>query len=220
MKKQGMKYLYTGMAGMIAFTLWTWVIRVVDVRIAGESHTLVGFATINCRFHDLTGVHMGLYTATDWLGLVPIFVCLVFGLVGLFQLIRRKRPHKVDMDILLLGVYYVLVMGAYLLFEHIPVNYRPILIDGRQEASYPSSTTLLVLSVMPTLVFQARRRILNRRLQSWITRLVIVFSLFMVLGRLVSGVHWITDIVGSVLLSFGLFRCYQAAVLLTDDKHP
>ena len=220
MKKQGMKYLYTGMAGMVAFTLWTWLIRVVDVRIAGESQTPVGFATINCRFHDLTGVHMGLYTATDWLGLVPVFGCLLMGTVGLVQLIRRKRPHKVDMDILLLGMYYVLVMGAYLRFEYIPVNYRPILIDGRQEASYPSSTTLLVLSVMPTLVFQIRRRIRNLRLQPWLTRLVMVFSLFMVLGRLVSGVHWLTDIIGSVLLSLGLFRCYQSAVLLTDDKHP
>ena len=220
MKKQGMKYLYTGMAGMVAFTLWTWLIRVVDVRIAGESHTPVGFATVNCRFHDLTGVHMGLYTVTDWLGLVPVFGCLLMGTVGLVQLIHRKKLRKVDMDILLLGMYYVLVMGAYLLFEYIPVNYRPILIDGRQEASYPFSTTLLVLSVMPTLVFQARRRIRNLRLQPWLIRLVMAFSLFMVLGRLISGVHWLTDIVGSVLLSIGLFRCYQAAVLLTDDKHP
>ena len=220
MKQQGMKYLYTGMAGMVAFALWTWLIRVVDVRIAGESQTPVGFATVNCRFHDLTGVHMGLYTVTDWLGLVPVFGCLLMGTVGLVQLIRRKRPHKVDMDILLLGMYYVLVMGAYLLFEYIPVNYRPILIDGRLEASYPSSTTLLVLSVMPTLVFQSRRRIRNRRLQSWITRLVMVFSLFMVLGRLICGVHWLTDIIGSVFLSLGLFRCYQAAVLLTGKEYP
>ena len=220
MKKQGMKCLYTGTAGIVAFALWTWLVRVVDVRITGESHTPIGFATINCRFHALTGVHMGLYTATDWLGLLPVFGCLLMGVVGLMQLIRRRKLGNVDMDILLLGMYYVLVIGTYLFFEYIPVNYRPILIDGRQEASYPSSTTLLVLSVMPTLVFQARRRILNRRLQSWITRLVIVFSLFMVLGRLVSGVHWITDIVGSVLLSFGLYRSYLAAVLLTDDKHP
>lgn len=220
MKKQGMKCLYTGTAGIVAFALWTRLVGMVDVRIAGESHTPIGFATINCRFHALTGVHMGLYTATDWLGLLPVFGCLLMGVVGLMQLIRRRKLGNVDMDILLLGMYYVLVIGTYLFFEYIPVNYRPILIDGRQEASYPSSTTLLVLSVMPTLVFQARRRILNRRLQSWITRLVIVFSLFMVLGRLVSGVHWITDIVGSVLLSFGLYRSYLAAVLLTDDKHP
>lgn len=41
----------------------------------------------------------------------------------------------------------------------IPVNYRPVLIEGRLEASYPSSTTLLVVSVMPTLMFQAYRRV-------------------------------------------------------------
>ena len=211
MKKQGIKYFYTGTAGIVAFALWTWLIRVVDVRIAGESHTPIGFATVNCRFHDLTGVHMGLYTATDWLGLVPILICLVFGMVGLFQLIRRRKLSNVDMDILLLGMYYVLVMGAYLLFECIPVNYRPILIDGRQEASYPSSTTLLTLCVMPTAVMQLRNRIANRSLRKVVSFIIVAFTAFMVIGRLISGVHWLTDIVGGGLLSAGLVMLYDAA---------
>ena len=35
-------------------------------------------------------------------------------------------------------------------------------------------------------------------------------------GRLISGVHWATDIIGSVLLSTGLFMLYRFAVLYTD----
>ena len=138
----------------LSFVLWTFLIQTVDVRPVGVNGTDVGFAAVNTWFHRLTGVHMGLYTVTDWLGLVPIAVCMGFGVLGLSQWIRRKSLLKVDRDIILLGVYYILVILGYLIFEMIPINYRPILIDGAMEASYPSSTTLLVLSVMPTLLFQ------------------------------------------------------------------
>lgn len=101
---------------------------------------------------------MGIYAITDWLGLVPIFICIAFAGIGLMQALKRRSIFKVDRDIVLLGVYYVIVFLAYVIFEMIPINYRPILIDGIMEASYPSSTTLLVLSVMPTLSMQVNRR--------------------------------------------------------------
>ena len=145
------RQLYTGIFYLALFALWTVLVRTVDVRPAGPAGQAVGFAAVNTWFHRLTGVHMALYTATDWLGLVPVGICLAFGLLGLVQLVRRKRLLRVDKDLLLLGIYYALVVLAYLAFEQHPVNYRPILIQGCLEASYPSSTTLLVLSVMPTL---------------------------------------------------------------------
>ena len=204
--------LITGVASLFAFTLWTVLIMRVDVQAVGPNDSKVGFATFNTWFHRLTGVHMALYTVTDWLGLVPIAVCMGFGCLGLYQLIKRKSLFKVDADILLLGGYYILVIFGYLFFEMTPINYRPILIDGFLEASYPSSTTLLVLSVMPTLVFQIRRRCHNRTVRIIVIGLSVFFSVFMVIGRLISGVHWATDIIGSILLSFGLFKLYQSAV--------
>ena len=155
---------------------------------------------------------MLIYSVTDWLGLVPIIICMCFGVLGLVQLVKRRNLLKVDSDILLLGAYYVVVILGYLLFEMVPINYRPILIDGNLEASYPSSTTLLVLTVMPTLKYQSDRRIANPVIRKAITVFVIVFAAFMVIGRLISGVHWVTDIAGSVFLSFGLFMiyCYMA----------
>ena len=100
----------------------------------------------------------------------------------------------------------------------IPINYRPVLIDGIMEASYPSSTTLLVLSVMPTLWFQAKRRMKNETLLKWVCVFSVLFSIFMVVGRTVAGVHWLTDIMGSILLSTGLFLLYRAIVLIIDEK--
>ena len=208
--------LLTGVGLIGAFALWTVLIRRVDVQAVGQNGTKVGFADFNVWFHQLTGVNMTLYTITDWLGLVPIFICLSFGGLGLVQLIKRRSLLRVDSDILLLGVYYVLVIVCYLIFEMIPINYRPVLIEGRLEASYPSSTTLLVLSVMPTLMIQTYRRVENSLIRKAVATFVIAFSLFMVIGRLISGVHWATDIIGSILLSAGLYMLYRSVVMYTD----
>ena len=196
------------------FVLWTILVRTVDVHPAGETGTVVGFATLNCRFHQLTGVHMVLYNLTDWLGLVSVGVCLAFAGMGAAQLAHRKRLQKVDGDLLLLGGYYAAVIAGYLFFEAVPINYRPILIGGRAEASYPSSTTLLVLAVMPTLTFQVKRRVRSKWCRQAVCLLAALFSLFMVAGRLLSGVHWVTDIVGGILFSSGIFYLYRASVLL------
>lgn len=153
MKKNEKRLLILGIMLVIAFTIWTLLIKTVDVEPLGQNGTDIGFATFNCWFHKLTGVHMTIYTITDWLGLVPIFICIIFGGIGFVQLIKRKSLFKVDCDIILLGIYYIIVIGSYLIFEMIPINYRPILVEGFMEASYPSSTTLLVLSVMPTLIY-------------------------------------------------------------------
>ena len=220
MKDKGKRELMSGLVLLAGFIVWTILIRHIDVQRAGPGGTEIGFASFNVWFHRMTGVHMLIYTITDWLGLVPIFICMGFGLLGLVQWIKRRSLLRVDPDILLLGVYYLVVIFAYLLFEMVPINYRPILIEGNLEASYPSSTTLLVLSVMPTLKFQADRRAVSSVLRTATTIFVIVFSSFMVVGRLISGVHWATDIIGSVLLRSGLFMFYRFMADYYDSKIP
>lgn len=193
-----------------AFVLWTWAVRVVDLQPIGPLGSSVGFGALNGYIHHLTGVNWTLYTLTDWLGLVPICVCGAFGLHGLGQWIRRRKLRRVDPELLALGVFYVAVMTVFLLFEFLAVNYRPVLIEGRLEASYPSSTTMLVLCVMPTAWMQIRDRIrtpLLRRCTGWA---VAAFTVFMVGGRVLSGVHWFSDILGGMLLSGGLVGLYRS----------
>lgn len=218
MKKNGRKLLLTGISIMAVFVIWTILIQIVDVQPVGQNGTDIGFAELNQWFHRQTGVHMTLYTVTDWLGLVPITVCMGFGVLGFVQLVRRKKLFKVDTDILLLGVYYILVIAGYLIFEMIPINYRPIPIEGRMEASYPSSTTLLVVSVMPTLAFQVYRRVKKKIVRYAVYGCTAVFTLFVVAGRIVSGVHWLTDIIGGLLLSAGVYLLYHGAVNLTEEN--
>ena len=218
MKKSGKRTLVIGIMLIIAFAVWTILIQMVDVQQVGLNGTDIGLATFNCWFHKLTGTNMPLYIITDWLGILPLVICMIFATIGLIQLIKRRSLLQVDYDIIILGIYYILVMLGYFVFEMIPINYRPVFINGHMEASYPSSTTLVVLSVMPTLIFQCNRRIKNAWVKIVINIVSIIFSAFMVIGRLLSGVHWITDIIGSIILSAGLFLIYKAVVLLCAKK--
>ena len=210
MEKKNKKMLVVGTSLVVAFVLWTVLVRFVDVRAIGPEGSVVGFASLNGFIHKLTGVNWFLYTLTDWLGLVPIAVALGFAFLGLVQLIKRKSLWKVDYSILALGVFYIVVMTAYIFFEMVVINYRPTLIDGYLETSYPSSTTMLVTCVMPTAAIQLNARIKNPVIRRFVIITIVAFTAFMVIGRLVSGVHWITDIIGGVLLSAGLVMIYYS----------
>ena len=209
MEKKNKKRLVLGASLVVAFVLWTILACFVDVRAIGPEGSSVGFAALNGFVHELTGVNWFLYTITDWLGIVPIAVALGFAILGLVQLIKRKSLWKVDHSILALGVFYIVVMVAYIFFEVVVINYRPTLIDGYLEASYPSSTTMLVMCVMPTAAMQLNVRIKNIVLRRCAVITIVAFTAFMVIGRLVSGVHWITDIIGGALLSAGLVMMYD-----------
>ena len=210
MEKKNKTKLYAGACLSAAFVLWTVLVRLVDVQAIGPDGSSVGFAALNGYVHALTGVHMALYTITDWAGLVPIAVALGFAVLGLVQWVKRKRLLLVDRSILALGVFYVIVIAAYLFFEIVAINHRPVLINGYLEASYPSSTTLLVTCVMPTAMLQLRTRIKNRTVRRCVLLAIAVFIALMVIGRLLSGVHWITDILGGALFRSGAVLFYAA----------
>ena len=197
---------------LAAFALWTIAISLIDVQAIGPQGSTVGFATLNSMVHTRTGVHMQLYTITDWLGLVPVAFGFGFALLGLAQWIKRKSILKVDRSILILGGFYIVTLSAYLFFESYVINHRPVLIEGFLEASYPSSTTLLVLCVMSTAIMQLRGRIKNHAFRKTVTIAIASFIVFMVVGRLVSGVHWMTDIIGGILLSAGLVMIYDSLI--------
>lgn len=210
MKKVKKKKFHIALFMLVVFVLWTIAVRFIDVRAIGPQESTVGFATINQLVHNLTGVNMSLYTITDWLGIVPFCFVIGFGALGLVQLIKRKNLLMVDYSILVLGGFYIVTMAVYVFFEMFIINYRPILIKGILEASYPSSTTMLVMCVMPTAIMQFNASIKNNVLKRCVATAITAFIVFMVIGRVVSGVHWFTDIVGGALLSAGLVMMYRS----------
>lgn len=210
MKKKNQEQFFMALGLIVAFVLWTMAISHFDVQAVGPRNSSVGFASLNTFFHELTGVHTSIYDMTDWLGLVPIVIVLGFAMLGLVQWMSRKSLFKVDRSILVLGGFYMVVMLAYGFFEAFIINYRPVLIEGRLEASYPSSTTLLVMCVMPSTMIQLKGRIKNIAVRKVVNGIIFTFTIFMVAGRTISGVHWITDIIGGVILSSGLLMLYYA----------
>ena len=217
MNNKARKRLWMALGFLMAFALWTLLLGVVDVQPIGPNGTQVGFANINGYVHRMTGVNMTIYTVTDWLGLVPVAIGFGFAVLGLVQWICRKSIRKVDFDLWVLGGFYLLMLAVYLLFESVVINYRPVLIHGFLEVSYPSSTTLLVLCVMPTTMLQLHRRLQHRLLRRVLQTIIVLFMLFMVIGRLLAGVHWLTDIIGGVLLAGGMVLLYDAVCLFKTE---
>ena len=218
MKKSNKITLFVAVSCLVGFLLWTLLVCVVNVKPIGPNSSSVGLAVINGYVRDFIGCNMLLYTITDWLGLVPIAFALGFGVFGLIQWIKRKRFLAVDSDVLILGVFYIVVFSVYLMFEYVVVNHRPVLINGYLEASYPSSTTMLVLCVMPTAISQFNKRIKNLTLKKVLAYSIAIFMAFMVIGRLISGVHWFSDIFAGLLISASLVAFYEFFSALFSKK--
>lgn len=204
MKQKQQKLTFITLIVFALFIVWTAAVCLIDVKGIGPEGSAVGFAALNGAFHDLTGVHWKLYDLTDLLGALPFLLVAVFAVIGLLQLVKRKSLLKVDSEIIVLGIFYVAVLAFYFLFEVVSLNYRPVLVEGKLEASYPSSTTMLALCVFPTAIPQFRRFIQNKTAFGILKIILILLTIFMVFVRLISGVHWFSDIIGGILLSASL----------------
>ena len=192
--------------------IYTILVKYIDVQAIGPKDSLVGFATINKFIFNLTGVNMVWYSITDWLGFVPLIIAFIYAMIGLVQMIKRKNILKVDKEILGLGVFYIIVIGLYIFFETYVINYRPILMDGILEASYPSSHTLLSVCICGSSLMINKYLFKNKNFFKVENIISILSILVIVIGRFISGVHWFTDIIGAILISIALLKAFYIYV--------
>lgn len=208
---------------LLLFGVLIYAVRNVDVQSIGPKNSEIGFATINKAVNDLFGTHLIWYNITDWLGVAAILIAFGFACLGLYQLISRKSLKKVDADLYLLGAFYAVIMGVYVFFEICIINYRPIILYKDLEASFPSSHTMIVLCIMSTAIFQFNRRIHNNIVKKDIVKKAvngasILLIAITIIGRLISGVHWFTDILGGLLIGTSLILFYIALVQTLDKS--
>ncbi len=210
MKSLKKSYAIDSVLYLLVCAAFTVAVRVVDTAPVGYNGGTVGFSFINDYFQKLFPFNQTFYTVTQLLGYFALAVAAAFGVFGIVQLIKRKSLLAVDGDIIALGVFYVLVLITYAVFTKIPVNYRPVVIDAAQglETSFPSSHTMLAVCVFITAGMQIRKRI-KGRLGAVLSVICAVLTVFMIVGRIISGVHWFTDILGGILYSCFFISVYK-----------
>lgn len=207
------RYLTITVLILVSSIIFIILLKKVDIQCDAVNNSCIGFATINQFIFEKIGVNMIWYTITDWLGLIPILISMVYGIIGLKQLIKQKSIKNIDKEIIILGLFYVSVISIYILFEKYIINYRPILMNGFLEASFPSSHTLMTICLCGSSII-----INNRLFKNKFTKIVDVISLFIIIitiiGRLLSGVHWFTDIIGGILISSFLLMLFSSILNL------
>ncbi len=217
-KKKYKGFLYTAGILFALFLFLILAVKLIDVQAIGPNASSIGLATVNRAVKNFFGLNLIWYDITDLLGYAAIAVAFCFGVLGVCQLINRKSIKRVDHDILLLAVFYVLVISAYIFFEICVVNYRPILINSQLEASFPSSHTMLSVCIMSTAMYLFAKKIKQKVLCGICIGVSGVIMLATVIGRLVCGVHWFTDILGGLLLSGALIFAYIGACRAVENK--
>lgn len=213
------KSLIVGISLFVAFALFTILVKVVDVSAVGPLGSKVGFSKINEAVFDAFGTSDVWFNISEIFGILALIVAGVFVIVGLVQLIKRKSLKMVDNHILALGVFYVVVALAYLLFEVLVVSKRPVLVEGKLEASYPSSHTVLAVCILSSAIIEVHKLFENKRkLVITLDVACVVVMAVIVIGRLLSGMHWLTDIIGGLLLSLALVFIYYGILKLIETK--
>lgn len=217
MKKQTVALLWIAALLFVLFAAFTLAVAVLDTAVvtyASGDTAEIGFASLNQSTFDAIGESAFFYDLTELLGVIALGVAAVFACVGLYQLFKKRRLFAVDHELLLLAVFYVLVGVCYVFFEIVVINYRPVIL----EASYPSSHSMLACCIFASAPLAAHRLIESRPLHITVSALCGLLAAVTVIGRLLSGVHWLTDIIGAVLLSAALVTLYAAALSLFEKR--
>lgn len=221
------KNLIISIALVVVAIVYTLLVNVVDVQkvtvnaIETEmtDEIEVGFATVNTAVANTLGYNNTCYKISKYLGYAALLFVAGYGLVGLMQLVMRKSFFKVDKEIYMLGGFYAAVLALYVLFEKVVINCRPIILDAAEwpEASFPSSHTLLALCMCGSAL------LINKKLFKeikWI-KIVNIIACVVLVGtvctRFVSGVHWLTDIIGGIIISAALLQVFNT-ILNLDKK--
>lgn len=201
-----MSFIMTVFSGV-----YVYLAKTLDVKAIGPNNTSVGFSTINKAYRDMIGSNMTIYKLTEIFGLLIFIIVGVYGIIGIYQLFKRKSLFKVDKEIIGLGILYVLMISVYLIFDKIAINYRPIIIDGELEPSFPSSHTMLAICTCVSSLMVYKKYVPNKYNYLVLFTTTLLLTLVF-LGRAISGVHWISDILGGVIISLTLLTYFYTII--------
>ena len=218
MKKESKNILMSIVLTIIALG-YVFLVKTVDIMAIGPKGSKVGFGTINNFVKETFSYSKTIYKVTEILGLLALLIVAIYGLVGLVQLIKKKSLFKVDKRIYILGAFYVLVGLVYVFFEKVVINYRPVLMDGKLEASFPSSHTVLAICVCVSAIAMNKFYIKDKSKLKLVNIFIMILMVLIVAGRFISGVHWFSDILGGIVISITLLSYYFSLNSLFLERH-
>ncbi len=189
----------------ILFCAFTAVVTAVDVQAIGPDGSYVGLGSINGYINGIIPFNNIFYAMSQVLGYIAIAVMGCFAVAGAVQFVKRKKLLSVDYEILMLGILYIAVALLYVFFNEVMIiNFRPYLFSGELESSYPSSHTLQAV-----VVFGSAAILATRKKNSFVKISSMLLAALTVVFRMLSGVHWFTDIVGGLLLGASLLFMFK-----------
>lgn len=216
--RENKKYFIISALLFIAFIVFTVLVKTVDVAAVGPQGSEVGFSTINKAVSDAIGYNESIYKISEILGYLAIATVLIFGLFGVMQLYYKKGFKNVDKDLYALAGLYALCLVVYAIFEKVVINYRPVILEEGLEASYPSSHTILAVAFISAAIAEFSVRLKAKKAKIIVVTICALDGVGVILTRFLSGVHWLTDIIGSLLISGACFVLFLGVFKIVIEK--
>ena len=184
---------------------------------AGEE-IRIGLSGVNVPVSDQLGYRAGAYKVSKYLGYLSILTAVAFVAWFICEAVKRRSAAKADRRLIALMILFALTAAAYLLFEVLKLNYRPVVLDEGLEASYPSTHTLLAVAVMGG---AARTLTALRKGPSRLCACALcLIGAVIVICRCLAGVHWLTDILGGLLLGAALLALHAGLLAMRPADAP
>lgn len=203
---------------LVISIIFTIMVKNIDVKAIGPEGSSVGFSTINQKVHDTFNYNEKWYKISKYCGMIPIMLACFYVGRGIKQLIQEKSLKKVDKRLYVLGALYILFAIVYFFFEKVIINYRPILEEGKLEASYPSSHTILAICLCGSSILISKYFIKNKTVRSILNIFTLIIMIAIVVGRILSGVHWFTDILGGIIISLCMLSIFYTVILKINKE--
>ncbi len=200
--------------------IYTVLVCTVNKAPVGPEGTSVGFSSMNKAFADAIGFSSLWDKITDVMMIAAILAAVSFVVLGVMQLVKKKSVLKVDKAILALAAVYIVVVVLYVFFDKVPINYRPIIMpdETAPEASFPSTHTLVICTILSTAIVAWDRVFSDKKMICNILKIAAIAVMVIgVAGRIIAGVHWITDIIAGLLFSATLTAAYVTALDIIDQ---
>lgn len=218
MKK--IRYLIIPSLILVAFIIWTILVKTVDVRYINGIGFL-GFYQLNTDINfkiQLMDTKL-FHVLSNILLYASMLTVLPFAILGVVELIKRKSLAKVDRILYILLGSYAAIVIFYFVFELVKINFSPLSTPEDLKPSYPSSHIFIFISLVGAGLIGFNHYKQNKTL---FIASFIEFGLLIVLMailRMFSGHHYFTDVIGGILL--GLFissASYSVSAYLGELK--